>query len=182
MQPTLYFGECLAGSLKPASFLFRDGLGRIQHRVEQVSSRGLVGYTKLRALMRLELQWDDAERGETLMLRRVPKLLGALWEIGQLDGSIRWRFQGRGFLLRRWEVTDQHTGSSAAGVIRNPLAFGTQSAELQASGAVMASLRWEDYSLALGCPRRVRSEVHDPRWSVPALVLAVIRWCALQQR
>lgn len=182
MQPALYFGECLAGSLKPASFLFRDALGRIRHRVEQVSSRGLLGFTKFRLLTRLELQWDDAEQGETLILRREPKLLGALWLVQQLDGATRWRFHARGFLLRRWEVTDQSTGSSAVGLIRNPLAFGSQSAELQASGSVLASLRWEDYSLTLGCPKRVRAEVHDPRWGMPALVLAVIRWCALQQR
>lgn len=182
MQPAVYFGECVAASLKPASFLFRDALGRIRHRVEQVSRPGLLGYTKLRTLAKLELQWDDVEGGETLTLQRAPKIWGANWTLVRLDGTLRWRFHARGFLQRHWEVADGRTGSSARALFRNPLVFGTQSAELQASGTVLASLRWEGYGLALGCPRRVRAEVYDSRWSMAALALAVIRWCALQLR
>jgi hypothetical protein len=183
MGGDLFLGECLASTLKPASYLFRDPLGHVRHRVEQVSRQGLLGFTKLRGALKLELQWEAVAEGQVFYLRRLPRLWNSIWELKTLDGRVLVALRPRGVLHRQWEVEEGRTGARASARIPNPLIMGKQSAELVAGdGAILAELHWEEYAWSLGCHRRVRVEVREPSWALAALTLAVARWVMLQQR
>lgn len=177
------FGECLASALKPASYLFRDPLGRVAYRVEQVAGWGLWSYSKLRALAPLELVWTDSWGTVQALLRRPPRRWRVSWELEGADGRTLFSFVPVTFLGGRWTLTDQRTGQVVAGKVRNPLVVGPQEAGLfLGDGRTVALLRWSEFSWRLGCPSRVRIELADRGWELAAVGFAVIRWTALQQR
>jgi hypothetical protein len=183
MRGELFLGECLTSTLKAASYLFRDPLGHVRHRVEQVSRQGLLGFTKLRVALKLELQWEAVAEGQVFYLRRLPQLWNSIWELKTLDGRALVVLRPRGVLQRHWEVEEGRTGTRVSARIPNPLILGKQSAELVGGdGAMLAQLHWEEYAWGLGCHRRVRVEVKEPFWELAALTLAVVRWVTVQER
>jgi hypothetical protein len=181
MGDDLFLGECLASTLKPASYLFRDPLGQVRHRVEQVSRQGLLGFTKLRSALKLELQWEAVAEGQVFYLRRLPRLWNSIWELKTLDGRVLVALRPRGVLHRQWEVEEDRTGARASARIPNPLILGKQSAEVLAVGKLSAHpalpvRAWGFGGLSLRSAGRAAGGPPQQEVGVDGAILAELYW------
>ncbi|MGC8915820.1 MAG: hypothetical protein ACP5NF_02425 [Thermoanaerobaculum sp.] len=179
----LFFGECLAGSLKPASYVFRDVLGGVAFRVDQISPWRLWHFTKIRGALALELGLLETKSGEEFAARRRGPFWKPRWEVLDPGGTILFSYVPASFWGTSLTVTAAQTGEVAAARVPNPLLVWRQRALLSGlDGGDLANMSWSEYSLSLGCHRRVRVEVFEASWELAAIALAAIRWSALQQR
>ncbi len=176
-------GECLAPSLKPARFVFREPEGKVLFQVEQVSPFGFWSYTKFRRILRLELAWSAVPGGRDLSLVRPGGWRKEGWELRERFGGELFRFASGSFWGTSWTITNAQTGAGAVAKLKNPFVVGPQSGAIASlSGQSLATLQWGEFSWRLGCKSQVRIELLEDGWDLAAMAFAVIRWAAHQQR
>jgi len=183
MPPELVLaGECTAGSLEPASFVFREPSGKLWCRVTQLTTRGILRFTKFRTVEKLDLALELTS-GRRYTLRRG----WGWWRTSYLllDQGLEpvWSLQTASVLGTSWTVTEARTGAVAMGKVTNMLSLRCQRARLHAvDGSVLATMAWQAYSLWFGTFAQVQLEVFRKGWELPAVAFAVVRWLRLQQR
>jgi hypothetical protein len=180
MPPELVLaGECTAGSLKPASYVFREPSGNLWCRVTQLTPRGILGFTKFRTVGKLDLALELTSGGR-YTLRRERGWWKTSYQL--LDQGLEpvWSFSVLG---TSWTVTEARTGAVAMGKKSNPFVLGPQRAALATvDGSVLAAMAWHAYSFRLGTFAQVQLEVFRKGWELPAVAFAVVLWLGLQKR
>lgn len=166
--------------------------GKALYGIKEISSKGLIKYTKLRMLYPLRIEVVDLISHQRYIINRKTSFLKQTYEITSIENSLLMTFEPRkiGWKLLNliffltYDIRNSYGEIIGSALLGNPTIIGRQYGELKDSMENTVSyFDWKNFSFWKGyreCDIFIHRE--DENWILISIVAATIKGLYLQQR
>jgi hypothetical protein len=176
--------ECLSSSLRRLEVLVYSAQGSLLWKIREVPTSRVLYYTKLRAALRLWLEWQSVD-GSKIIMKREPSLLRQCYDILRYTGEHLWTIKPkRIFGFKNWEIKNGLGKVVGQLKFENPLIIGSQVGHIQdVRGRTISEIRWPALGVFSSHPKGEILIFSEPdKFRLVSIGASLVRLCTFQQR